>query len=206
MRDPSKISKEEKNKIRENVHEEAEKIGWHFLNNKEKSIFYDKWAQEYNVSRVYLKDRIMKGFDVRQGIPLKNEAAIQKEIEDLLNSNGISLLPQFTLTKHRRADLVFGFYENFPTHVVEIERADTWLKGFTQVLDYAADYFNEYQKLLQPMLILFGDISAGKLDKVRQTCDFSKVVLCSFRLSVKGEPRLKILTLQEYLGLSKGLK
>jgi len=201
MRDLSKISKEEKNRIRKNVHEEAEKKGWHFLNNKEKSVLYDEWAQQYNVSRVYLKDRIMKGFDVKQGIPLKNEAAIQKEIEELLNSNGISLLPQFTLTK-RRADLVFGFYENFPTHVVEIERADTWLKGFTQVLDYAADYFNEYQKLLQLMLILFGDISGSKLDKVRQTCDFSKVVLCSFKLRVKNEPRPKILTLQEYLGLS----
>lgn len=70
MRDPSEISKEEKDHIRKSVHAEAEKIKWHTLNNKQKSFYYDQWPEKFDISRAYLKDRIMKGFEVNQGIPL----------------------------------------------------------------------------------------------------------------------------------------
>lgn len=201
MRDPSDVSKKEKEQIRKKVHEEAEKIRWHTLNNKQKSVYYDKWAAEFDISRAYLKDRIMKGFDVSQGVPLKGEASIQKEIEELLTRHGISIIGPFMLGGKYKADLVLGFYKNFPTHVVEIERADTWLNGFTQLLGYASDYFMEHQKIIQPVLIIFGSISATKLEKIKYTCDYSRVVVCSYNLTVKGKSEIQILSVKEYFGL-----
>ncbi len=204
MRETKNLSKEEKEKIRAAVHREAEKIKWHTLSNYEKAKYYDKWSKQFNVKRVFFKDNVMKGFDVRQGIPLKGEQAIQKEIENFLSKSGVSLLSQFKVAGKYRVDLVFGFHKNFPTHVVEIERSDTWLKGFTQVLGYAADYFNEYQKLVQPVLVLFGNVSAEKLERIRSTCDFSRVALCSYNLSIKGIPKIKIMNILEYLGINQG--
>lgn len=205
MRDPGKISKEEKENIRIQVHKEAEEVKWHFLNNKEKSKYYNKWSERFNIGREYLKDRIMKGFDVSQGIPLKGELSIQKEIEELLIKHKIALLPQFKVGEKYRVDLVFGFYQNFPTHVVEIERVDNWLHGFTQVLGYAADYFNQAQKMVQPVLLIFGHVSAKKVERIRQTCDFARVVLCHYNLTIKGKTNLKILDIFEYLGLEQGV-
>lgn len=201
MRNPSDIPREEKERIRKLVHKRAEEIGWHKLNNKQKAKYYDEWSREFNIGRAYLKDRIMKGFDVSQGIPLKNEAAIQKEIEKILEENGISKLSQYTLRGKYRVDLVIGFYEQFPTHVIEIERADKWLEGFTQILGYAADYFDEHQKLIQPILIIYGSVSAQKIEKIQSTCNYSKVVLCAYKLNIKGTTRAQILNLEEYFGL-----
>lgn len=204
MRSAEEISKEEKTKIKSSVHREAERQKWHTLNNKEKAKMYNDWSIRYNISREYLKDRIMKGFDVHQGIPLKGEQKIQKEIEELLKLNQISILSQFIVAGKYRVDLVFGFYKNFPTHVVEIERADNWLNGFSQVLGYTADYFQDHQKLVQPLLILFGSVSSNKLDKIKSTCDFARVVLCYYDLNIKGKPNSKVFSISEYLGLAKG--
>lgn len=204
MRSPEELSKQEKEKIRGSVHREAEQHKWHTLNNKEKSKLYNEWSVRFNINREYLKDRIMKGFDVRQGIPLKGEPKIQKEIEDLLQKNGISILSQFVVAGKYRVDLVFGFYKDFPTHVVEIERADSWLKGFTQVLGYTADYFQDHEKLIQPVLILFGNVSSKKLEKIKNTCDFARVVLCYYNLNISGPLKVKVFSLDEYLGLSIG--
>lgn len=204
MRSPEELSSKEKEKIKSIVHQEAELKKWHTLNNKTKSKLYNEWSARFNINREYLKDRIMKGFDVRQGIPLKGEQKIQKEIEDLLQKNKISILSQFVVAGRYRVDLVIGFYKNFPTHVVEIERADSWLKGFTQVLGYTADYFQEYQKLIQPVLILFGNVSSKKLEKIKNTCDFARVVLCYYNLNISGTLKVKVFSLNEYLGLSIG--
>lgn len=203
MRDPSEVSKKEKEQIKDKVHKEAEKAKWHTLNNKQKSVYYDRWTELYNISRAYLKDRIMKGFDVSQGIPPKGETVIQQEIEKLLTKHGISIIPKFKLDRKYQVDLVIGFYKNFPTHVIEIERVDTWLKGFTQILGYASDYFMEHQKIIQPVLIIFGNVSAAKLKKMRFTCDYSKVVLCYYNLTIKGKSNISILSVKEYFGLEK---
>lgn len=87
--------------------------------------------------------------------------------------------------------------------MVEIERVDNWLKGFTQTLGYAADYVNEYQKLVQPILVVFGSVSAQKITKIRHTCDFAKVVLCHYNLSIKGKTETQIFSIRKYFGLEE---
>lgn len=193
------LSPEERQTIPDQIHREADQRGWSDLNFVRRGQLYRKWEQEYDLSHATVKDGIMKGFDVRQGTPKKGEAQIQGEIKALLDSVGVyvnSSPPMWT--GKERADFLIGFNSNFVTHVVEVERADSWAEGLRQVLWYRAAYFERENRQIHPMLILFGDASTERFNQIRATCNDNHILLSSYKLKIGGEPESQY-SLQRYL-------
>lgn len=182
----SELTEIEKNSIIKAVHSEAELAEWSLLSNTRKSLLYRGWENRFNLSHATLKDGIMKGFDAFQGIPKKAEAEIQKEIVKIIKLNGIYVIEQAGMWSGKeRADLLIGFNHNFLTHVIEIERGDSWSEGLRQVLWYQAAIFKSTRRHVLPLLLLFGNMTTEKLQQVIDTCNHQHVTLVSHRLIVE---------------------
>ena len=185
----TELLEEERVMIVSTVHQEAEASGWSQLSNSRKSALYQAWETQYDLSHATLKDGIMKGFDAAQGIPKKAEAEIQDEVVRIISLAGINVVEQAQMwTGKERADLLIGFSSKFPTHVIEIERADSWSEGLRQALWYQAAIFKAERRHVLPVLLLFGNTTADRLEQVLATCDHNHVTLCTHRLEVDGRP------------------
>ncbi len=178
---------DEREMIVSTVQREAEASGWSQLSNSRKSTLYQAWESLYDLSHATLKDGIMKGFDAAQGIPKKAEAEIQDEVVRIIRLSGINVIEQAQMwTGKERADLLIGFTPKFPTHVIEVERADSWSEGLRQALWYQAAIFKAERRHVLPVLLLFGNTTADRFEQVLATCDHNHVTLCTHRLEVDG--------------------
>lgn len=183
------LTPEERSSIVDAIHRDAESAGWSRLNHQQRGRWYDAWSKDYDLRRQAIKDGVMKGFDARQSIPKKAEPRIQEEVMAFFTEAGIYVNSQPPMwTGKERADFVIGFSPAFPTHVVEIERADTWSDGLRQVLWYRAALFKVTQRHVQPMLILFGDTSLERFEQIEATCDNNHITLCSHSLYIDRVP------------------
>ena len=159
----AELLEEERDRIISVVHREAEASGWSQLSNSRKSALYQAWESQYDLSHATLKDGIMKGFDAAQGIPKKAEAEIQEEVVRIIGLAGINVIEQAQMwTGKERADLLIGFSTKFPTHVIEVERADSWSEGLRQALWYQAAIFKAERRHVLPLLLLFGNTTAER--------------------------------------------
>ena len=184
----TEVPEEERESIVSTVHLEAETSGWSHLSNSRKALPYQIWEAEFDLTHASLKDGIMKGFDTAQGIPKKAEAEIQEEISRILQLAGINVIEQAQMwTGKERADLLVGFSSKFPTHVIEIERADSWSEGLRQALWYQAAIFQAERRHVLPVLILFGNTSEERFGQVLATCDHNLVTLVTHRLKLDGQ-------------------
>lgn len=106
------------------IHTEAEAAGWHELNNHQKGDLYDRWAEEYDLARPAIKDGIMKGFDVAQGIPPSGEAAVHEEVATVFAQSSVpywaSKVPLWD--GRAQADFVIGYSRALLTHTIELEQ------------------------------------------------------------------------------------
>ncbi|HCI85590.1 MAG TPA: hypothetical protein DHV68_01960 [Dehalococcoidia bacterium] len=183
----TELSSDQREMIITTVHKEAEAAGWSQLSNSRKSALYSAWESQYNLSHATLKDGIMKGFDAAQGIPKKAEAEIQDEVTRILRLAGINVIEQAQMwTGKERADLLIGYSAKFPTHVIEIERADSWSEGLRQALWYQAAIFKAERRHVLPVLILFGNTSSDRFEQILATCDHNHMTLCTHRLDLDG--------------------
>ncbi|MDP6056256.1 MAG: hypothetical protein QGF24_05675, partial [Dehalococcoidia bacterium] len=163
----TELSSAERESVIATVHQEAEASGWSQLSNTRKSVLYQAWESQFNLSHATLKDGIMKGFDAAQGIPKKAEAEIQEEVTRIFRLAGINAIEQAQMwTGKERADLLIGYNPKFPTHVIEIERADSWSEGLRQALWYQAAIFQAERRHVLPVLILFGNTSADRFEQI----------------------------------------
>jgi hypothetical protein len=184
----TEVPEEERESIVSTVHREAEASGWSHLSNSRKAVLYQIWEAQFDLTHASLKDGIMKGFDTAQGIPKKAEAEIQEEISRILQLAGINVIEQAQMwTGKERADLLVGFSSKFPTHVIEIERADSWSEGLRQALWYQAAIFQAERRHVLPVLILFGNTSTDRFGQVLATCDHNHVTLVTHRLKLDGQ-------------------
>ncbi len=171
------------------IHTEAEATSWHALTNAQKSLLYDRWAEEYDLVRPAIKDGIMKGFDVAQGISASGEAAVHEEVLALLMESPVP----YTASKvslwagRAQADFVIGYTRALLTHTVELEPAPTWRKGLMQALWYKSAYYQESGIQAIPTIILFGNVSRTRWEEVRTTCLDQRAQAFGHRLSVEGE-------------------
>ena len=183
----TELSIREREHVISTVHREAEASGWSQLSNLRKSTLYSAWESQFNLTHATLKDGIMKGFDAAQGIPKKAEAEIQEEVATIFKMAGISTIEQAQMwTGKERADLLIGYTIKFPTHVIEIERADSWSEGLRQALWYQAAIFKAERRHVLPVLILFGNTTTERFDQVLSTCDHNHVTLSTHRLEIDG--------------------
>jgi len=188
----AELLEEERDRIISVVHREAEASGWSQLSNSRKSALYQAWESQYDLSHATLKDGIMKGFDAAQGIPKKAEAEIQEEVVRIIGLAGINVIEQAQMwTGKERADLLIGFSTKFPTHVIEVERADSWSEGLRQALWYQAAIFKAERRHVLPLLLLFGNTTAERFEQVLATCDHNHVTLCTHRLELDGQPEVE---------------
>ena len=110
---------------------EAESEGWHQLSPAKKARLYRLWEARYRLSTT-VKDGIMKGFDVAQGIPASGEAAIHATLLSVLLASSIP----YVRSKERRpewrreVDFVLGFSDRFP-HAHRGVRGGTVLASWT---------------------------------------------------------------------------
>ncbi len=184
----TELSSDERESVVSTVHKEAEASGWSQLSNSRKSALYSAWESQFDLSHATLKDGIMKGFDAAQGIPKKAEAEIQEEVTRIFRLAGINAIEQAAMwTGKERADLLVGYSSKFPTHVIEIERADSWSEGLRQALWYQAAIFQAEHRHVLPVLILFGNTSADRFEQILATCDHNHVTLSTHRLELDGE-------------------
>ena len=184
----TEVPEEERESIVSTVHREAEASGWSHLSNSRKAVLYQIWEAQFDLTHASLKDGIMKGFDTAQGIPKKAEAEIQEEISRILQLAGINVIEQAQMwTGKERADLLVGFSSKFPTHVIEIERADSWSEGLRQALWYQAAIFQAERRHVLPVLILFGNTSTDRFGQVLATCDHNHVTLVTHRLKLDDQ-------------------
>jgi hypothetical protein len=184
----NELTSEERELVITTVHLEAQEAGWSQLSNSRKSALYSAWESQFDLTHATLKDSIMKGFDAAQGIPKKAEAEIQQEVTGILTLAGINVIEQAQMwTGRERADLLIGYSSKFPTHVVEIERADSWSEGLRQTLWYQAAIFQAERRHVLPVLLLFGNTSADRFEQILATCDHNHVTLCTHRLELDGE-------------------
>lgn len=184
----NEIPSEEREAIVLTVQQEAEASGWSNLNNTRKATLYQIWEVRFDLTHATLKDGIMKGFDAAQGIPKKAEAEIQQEVSRILQMAGINVIEQAQMwTGKERADLLIGFSTKFPTHVIEIERADSWSQGLRQTLWYQAAIFQAQQRHVLPVLMLFGNTSADRFRQILATCNHNHVTLVTHRLKLDGQ-------------------
>ncbi len=185
----TELLEDEREMIISTVQREAEASGWSQLSNSRKSALYQAWESQYDLSHATLKDGIMKGFDAAQGIPKKAEAEIQDEVSRIIRLAGINVIEQAQMwTGKERADLLIGFSTKFPTHVIEIERADSWSEGLKQALWYQAAIFQAERRHVLPVLLLFGNTTADRFEQVLATCDHNHMTLCTHRLVLDGRP------------------
>ncbi|MCZ6538263.1 MAG: hypothetical protein O6922_00355 [Chloroflexi bacterium] len=183
----AELLEDERELIISTVQQEAQASGWSQLSNSRKSALYQAWEAQYDLSHATLKDGIMKGFDAAQGIPKKAEAEIQDEVSRIIRLAGINVIEQAQMwTGKERADLLIGFSSKFPTHVIEIERADSWSEGLRQALWYQAAIFRANGRHVLPVLLLFGNTTADRFEQVLATCDHNHVTLCTHRLELDG--------------------
>jgi hypothetical protein len=183
---------DEREMIVSTVQREAEASGWSQLSNSRKSALYQAWESLYDLSHATLKDGIMKGFDAAQGIPKKAEAEIQDEVVRIIRLSGINVIEQAQMwTGKERADLLVGFTPKFPTHVIEVERADSWSEGLRQALWYQAAIFKAERRHVLPVLLLFGNTTADRFDQVLATSDHNHVTLCTHRMEVDGRAEVE---------------
>ncbi|MBN4074276.1 hypothetical protein JYT27_00450 [bacterium AH-315-D21] len=183
----AEMLEEEREMIISTVQREAEASGWSQLSNSRKSALYQAWESQFDLSHATLKDGIMKGFDTAQGIPKKAEAEIQEEVTRIIRLAGINVIEQAKMwTGKERADLLMGFSSKFPTHVIEIERADSWSEGLRQALWYQAAIFKADRRHVLPVLILFGNTTSDRFEQILATCDHNHVTLCTHRLVLDG--------------------
>lgn len=186
------LDPDERARIVDQVHREAELANWGGLSNSRKAALYQAWESQFDLSHATLKDGIMKGFNARQGIPRRAEARIQEEVADIFRLAGVHVTEQAQMwTGKERADLVIGYSAAFPTHVIEIERADSWSEGLRQALWYRAAIFGTRSRHIQPVLLLFGHMTYDRFEQARATCDNNHISLCSHRLFVDGEPEIE---------------
>ena len=183
----AELLEDERETIISTVQREAEASGWSQLSNSRKSALYQAWESQFDLSHATLKDGIMKGFDAAQGIPKKAEAEIQDEVVRIIRLAGINVIEQAKMwTGKERADLLIGFSSKFPTHVIEIERADSWSEGLKQALWYQAAIFQAERRHVLPVLLLFGNTTSDRFEQVLATCDHNQVTLCTHRLVLDG--------------------
>ena len=184
----TELSIREREFVISTVHREAEASGWSHLSNSRKSALYSAWESQFDLTHATLKDGIMKGFDAAQGIPKKAEAEIQQEVTRIFKMAGINTIEQARMwTGKERADLLIGYTLKFPTHVIEIERADSWSEGLRQALWYQAAIFKAERRHVLPVLILFGNTTAERFEQVLSTCDHNHVTLSTHRLELDGQ-------------------
>jgi len=187
----AELLEEERDRIISVVHRAAEASGWSQLSNSRKSALYQAWESQHDLSHATLKDGIMKGFDAAQGIPKKAEAEIQEEVVRIIGLAGINVIEQAQMwTGKERADLLIWFSSKFPTHVIEVERADSWSEGLRQALWYQAAIFKAERRHVLPVLLLFGNTTAERFEQVLATCDHNHVTLCTHRLELDGRPEV----------------
>lgn len=177
------------------IHAEAEAARWHTLSNVQKSALYDRWAEEYDLARPAIKDGIMKGFDVAQGIPATGEAAIHQEVANLLARSAVpywaSKVPLWG--GRAQADFVIGYGRGLLTHTIELEPAPTWRNGLMQALWYKSAYYQESGVQAIPTIMLFGDVSRNRWEEIRTTCLDQRAQVFGYRLLVDGnEPEHRI--------------
>lgn len=171
------------------IHQEAEQAGWSRLTPQQKGAYYRKWGVTFDLSHPTMKDRILKGFDVAQGHAKTGEALIQEQLLLMFREQGMYVRPQFAVwTGAERIDMLLGYSDRFPTHAVEVERADSWIEGFRQALWYRAAIWQQQQKQVAPTLVLFGDASADRFERITITCNDNRVTLWSYQLTVAGVP------------------
>ena len=174
---------------------EAASAGWHTLNNSQKRVLYDRWAEEYDLARPAIKDGIMKGFDVAQGIPATGEADMHKEVEDVLARSAVpywaSKVPLWG--GRAQADFVVGYSRTFLTHTIELEPAPSWRNGLMQALWYKSAQYHESGIQAIPTIMLFGDVSTERWEEIRTTCLDQRAQVFGHRLLVEGkEPEYRL--------------
>lgn len=171
------------------IQTDAEAAGWHTLNNVQRGSLYDRWAAEYDLARPAIKDGIMKGFDVAQGIPATGEAAIHAEVVSLLDESPVpysaSKVPLWG--GRAQADFVVGYSRALLTHTIELEPAPSWRKGLMQALWYKSAYYQESGIQAIPTIILFGSLSRTRWDEICTTCLDQRAQVLGHRLSVDGD-------------------
>ena len=174
----TELSSKEREIVVFTVHKEAEASGWSQLSNSRKSALYSAWESQFDLSHATLKDGIMKGFDAAQGIPKKAEAEIQEEVTRIFRLAGINAIEQAAMwTGKERADLLIGYSAKFPTHVIEIERADSWSEGLRQALWYQAAIFKAERR----------HVLLERFEQIVATCDHNHVTLSTHRLELCGQ-------------------
>ena len=174
------------------IHREADDAGWHGLSNAQKGELYDRWAERYDLSRPTIKDSVMKGFDVAQGVAPSGEAAVHSDLAAALDASPV---PYWAAKVSlwggaAQADFVLGFSRRFLTHTVELEHAPTWRDGLMQALWYKSAYLHESGVQAIPTLVLFGDVSAERCRQVVDTCRDHRVLVLAHGLTVRGGPPL----------------
>lgn len=117
---PRELTPQERVGLVTAIHTEAEAVGWHTLNNAQKGALYNRWADEFDLARPAIKDGVMKGFDVAQGIPATGEAAIHEEVMALLVQSSVpysaSKVPLWG--GRAQADFVIGYSRAVLTHTI----------------------------------------------------------------------------------------
>jgi hypothetical protein len=182
----------DRDRIVDQVQREAELSNWSALSNSRKAALYQSWESQFDLTHATLKDGIMKGFNARQGIPRRAEARIQEEVSHIFSLAGVHVTEQAQMwTGKERADLLIGYSASFPTHVIEIERADSWSEGLRQALWYQAAIFGARSRHIQPVLLLFGHMTFDRFEQAKATCDHNHVTLCTHRLFVDNEPEIE---------------
>lgn len=182
------LAPDDRERVVSEVHAEAQAAGWHALNNTQRAELYQQWERRYGLSHAALKDRVMKGFDAAQGIPRRSEALVQDELEALFRRAGLYVQRSLGVwTGRERADFVLGYTQHFPTHVIEVENAQSWAEGLRQALWYRAAMRTQRNREVIPSLILFGDVTAERFQQIIDTCVDNHVQLWTYRFRVDGE-------------------
>lgn len=189
------LTAEERDAIIGAIQTEAEAAGWHSLNNPQKGALYDRWAEQYDLARTAIKDGIMKGFDVAQGIPASGEAAIHQEVESVLAHSAVpywaSKVPLWG--GRAQADFVIGYSRALLTHTIELEPAPSWRNGLMQALWYKSAYYQQSGTQAIPTIVLFGDVSRKRWEEIRTTCLDQRAQVFGHRLLIEGnEPEPKL--------------
>ena len=181
----TELSIREREFVISTVHHEAEASGWSHLSNSRKSALYSAWESQFDLTHATLKDGIMTN-EIDDFINI--EAEIQQEVTRIFKMAGINTIEQARMwTGKERADLLIGYTLKFPTHVIEIERADSWSEGLRQALWYQAAILKAERRHVLPVLILFGNTTTERFEQVLSTCDHNHVTLSTHRLELDGQ-------------------
>ena len=184
----SELVATERARVIREIHSEAESEGWHQLSPAKKARLYRLWEARYRLSHATVKDGIMKGFDVAQGIPASGEAAIHATLLSVLLASSIP----YVRSKERRpewrreVDFVLGFSDRFLTHIVELEAAPSWQAGLQQCLLYKSLYFQATKIQALPTLMLFGNASRARWEQISTVCLDQRVLLLAYQLEIDG--------------------